>query len=343
MAPSLKRNPTPKERLEYRRRVDGYKFEYDAARLESTRKLVSFRFLRGDLHTHSFYSDGWGSVADNWSVAKQRGLDFLFATDHRTVRQRVECRKLKSVWWGQEPGARHHHITILDNKRKFTPGDNLQRDVDRLRAMGLFFFFPHPVGWFPATWYAQERIEALAGIDGEFAIEVINGIHRTEAFHDEWEEACVATWDKLLCAGRRVIGLAASDGHMPTCVGNVWTGVLDRRLTKPQVLAGLRSGRVFASSGPVINVEAGRTHMGGEARPRGGRLTLRFECADSYGLNWARVIQDGREVKRFDYRGRVHAKERVTLAVRKKSRYVRVECAANDDHRAYSNPIYLVS
>jgi hypothetical protein len=109
------------------------------------------------------------------------------------------------------------------------------------------------------------------------------------------------------------------------------------------VIAGLRSGRVFASSGPVINIEAGKTQMGGEAKPRGGRLTLRVECADSYGLSWARVIQDGREIKRFEYRGATHAKERVALMVRKTSRYVRVECAANDDHRAYSNPIYLAS
>jgi len=343
MSRPVKRKLSPKESLDYCRRVDGFKYEYDAARIAETKRLVSFDFVRGDLHTHSLYSDGWGSVADNWSVAEQRGLDFLFATDHKTVRQKVECRKFKSVWWGQEPGAEHQHIAILDNEKKFTPVMDLRRDVERLRELGCFFFFPHPVGWYPRTWYARERIDALAELEGDFAIEIMNGIFRTHPFHDEWQEACVAAWDEMLGRGQRVIGLAASDAHMPSSVGNVWTGVVERRPSKKEVLAGLRSGRVFASSGPAVNVAVGRTPMGGTARPRAGKVTLRFECADWYGLNWARVIRDGREVKRYEYRGAKGAQEKVTLRVPKSCKYVRVECAANDDRRAYSNPIYLGS
>jgi len=341
MAQSIKRSYTPQQLLENRAGVDAYKFEADAERIRATAAMVDFRFLRGDLHTHSFYSDGKGSVAENWAVAQQRGLDFMFATDHGTVRQKVECRKFKGVWWSQEPGAGAQHIGILDIDRKYTPVKDVERDAQRLREMGAFFFFPHPAGWFPRQWYASDKVDALGSAGPEFAIEVKNGIFRAEPFFDAWEEAYVAIWDRYLSLGRRVIGLAASDAHMPATVGNVWTGVLDARLSKTSVMNGLRSGRVFASSGPAIDLNAASTPMGGTARPRAGKITLRFECADSYGLNWARIIRDGREVKRFNYGGAKHAAEKVTLRVPRSGRYVRVECAANDDRRAYANPIYL--
>jgi len=342
MAVRIRRTYAPEELLDYRRRVDAYKFEADAARVEATRKLVDFRFLRGDLHTHSLYSDGKGSVAENWTVARQRGLDFLFVTDHGTVRQKALCRNVPGLWWGQEPGAQFQHIAILGIDRKFEPSKSLERDAQRLREMGAFFFFPHPAGWYPRTWYPPERIEILDRVGEAFAIEIKNGIFRTEPFYDDWEKAFVEVWDRLLCSGRRVIGLAASDAHMPASVGNVWTGVLGCRHQMGSVLKALRSGRVFASSGPVINLESDTAPMGGEARPRNGRLKIRFECADSYGLNWTRVVQDGREVRRFAFRGAPHAAAEICLRLGRSARYVRVECAANDDRRGYSNPIYIV-
>lgn len=340
MGKPVKSTYEPQAYVDYRKRVDSFLFGLDADRAKATAKLVHFRFLRGDLHTHSLYSDGRGTVAENWDVAKQRGMDFMFATDHGTVRQKSECNA-KGLWWGQEPGTEHQHIGILDIDRKFTPVGDLERDAARLRRMGAFFFFPHPAGWYPATWYGPERIDGLAGAGPEFAIEVINGIYRVKAFHDPWIDAFVAVWDRYLSQGCRVIGLGATDAHMPPTVGNAWTGVLDARLTKASVLKGLRSGRVFASNGPAINVDAVKACMGGRVVPRAGRVTLRFECADAYGLNWARVIRDGQEVKRFMYGGATHAVDKVSLCVPRGARYVRVECAANDDRRAYANPIYL--
>ena len=77
----------------------------DARRAEETRKGLSFDYLRGDLHTHTCYSDGFGEVSESVATMSARGLDFLFITDHNTVRQKVECRGHRNVWWGQEPGA----------------------------------------------------------------------------------------------------------------------------------------------------------------------------------------------------------------------------------------------
>ena len=342
MARPVKRRRSAQDILAVHMRFNSHQIARDAARCAATRRLVSFPFFRGDLHVHTVYSDGMGTVDEVAGVAQQRGLDFLFITDHGTVRQKVECVRYPNVWWGQEPGAGGHHICILDNPRKYTPVRDIRRDAERLRKKGLFFFYPHPTGWFPRTVYDPSLRDSLREAGPQFAMEVINGIFRIEPFHDEWTDANVALWDALLGEGFRVTGLAATDAHFAPGVGNVWTGVLARRLTKASVLEALRQGTAFASMGPAINVRIGRTPMGAALRRRGRRGILRVECADAYGLNWLRVVKDGKVVRERRYRGRTHAREAIALRFSASSRYVRAECAANDDRRAYSNPIYLL-
>jgi len=341
MSRPVKRRRTADEVLAAHRRWIAQVVAADATRCAATRDLVGFRFLRGDLHTHSVYSDGTGTVPEIVETARVRGLDFLFITDHGTVRQKVECVRYPNVWWGQEPGAGLHHICILDNARKFTPRRDIAADARRLREMGLFFFYPHPTGWFPRTIYSDEQRRALRQAGPRFAMEVINGIYRLTAAHDDWTEANVALWDDLLGDGFQVTGLAATDAHWAPGVGNVWTGVPGRRLTKKAVLAALDSGNVFASMGPAIDLRAGRTEMGHVLRPARRRVALQIECADAYGLKWLRVVRDGRVVREFPLRGRCRARVEHTVTATASSRYVRAECAAEDDRRAYSNPIYF--
>lgn len=341
MARPGKRKLTDSDLLARRKGIDAIAMRREAARAEATRELAGFDYIRGDLHMHTVYSDGSGSVADMAEIADFRGLDFIFVTDHGTIRQKIGCRKYKNVWWGQEPGAGHHHVCILAGKSKYTPLCDMARDAERLRELGNFFFYPHPVGWYPATWYSQEKMDALAEVGPEFAIEVMSGIFRTFSFHDEWTDSNVALWDRYLCNGFRVTGLAATDSHFAPGVGNVWTGVLETRVRMNGVLDTLRTGRVFASSGPAIDISCGKTPMGGVIRPRGRKARIRIRCADSYGLGWVRLVQGGRVVREFALKGEDRLSESVEVTLPKRDSYVRAECAANDDRRAYSNPIYF--
>lgn len=336
-----KRRITPGDQYANAVRVLKHTMALEAQRAAETRKLVSFGFLRTDPHMHSLWSDGWGSVAEIAEVAAARAIDCIFVTDHATIRQKADCRKHKNVWWGQEPGAGHHHIGILDLKRRFTPSKDMRRDAERLRALGVFFFYPHPTGWFPRTYYTRQQMDALAEVGPEFAIEVMSGIFRASAFHDPWTDSNVALWDSYLKRGFRVTGLGATDAHFPLGVGNVWTGLVGARLSKRAVIDTLRSGNVYASSGPAINLTCGRTPMGGTAQLRAGKATLDLECADACGLNWVSFVKDGREVKRFWLKGAKHLRESLTLPV-KAGGYVRAVGAAMDDRRAYANPVYFV-
>ena len=136
MAKPVKRKLTDSDLLARRNGIDAIAMGREAARAKTTRKLAGFDYIRGDLHMHTVYSDGSGSVADMEEIADFRGLDFIFVTDHSTIRQSIECRKYKNVWWGQEPGAGPQHVCILAGKKKYTPLGDMARDAERLRELG---------------------------------------------------------------------------------------------------------------------------------------------------------------------------------------------------------------
>ena len=56
--------------------------EIEAAAAGRLPPLVEERHIRGDLHTHTTWSDGQDSVADVVSAAKQLGYDYVAITDH---------------------------------------------------------------------------------------------------------------------------------------------------------------------------------------------------------------------------------------------------------------------
>lgn len=94
---------------------------------DQTRRLKETRALFGqpvaiiDPHTHSEHSDGKATIAMNREAGIAAGIDLVFATDHRSLKQKKVIHKMPTMSWGQEPGALHHHLGLLCNKRLFTP------------------------------------------------------------------------------------------------------------------------------------------------------------------------------------------------------------------------------
>ena len=68
--------------------------EVEAASEQQLPVLVEERDIRGDLHTHSTWSDGQNSIADMVSAAKQLGYEYIAITDHseRAACSRQLCR-----------------------------------------------------------------------------------------------------------------------------------------------------------------------------------------------------------------------------------------------------------
>jgi len=332
-------------RWNYPLRIARWWHEHMRERINASRKLFGKTFYRGDCHCHTIFSDGIGTVEHMAQMKEAAGLDFLFITDHWTVAQKRECVKFKDVWWGQEPVTQFHHMGILDNPRTYQVKKHLHQDVAAARKLGKLVFIPHPKGWYPLTRYNQEQEDVLFTLGDEFNMEIINGANNQFDCFDVTDEMSVALWDRLLCAGRRVHAMGNTDAHLPHCLGSVWNGVFATKLAKPSVIAALGKGRHFVSEAPLIHLEVHsggrRAGMGQSLRVSGGKATLRYRAADSFGLQVLRVVQDGKVIREIEPGRKPTAQGAIPLKVGPRSRYVRIECNAKDWRRAFSNPVYL--
>lgn len=316
-------------------------------RIAATRKTFGKKLFVGEVHMHTPYSDGVSTIPEHKRIADLLGLDFLFVTDHRTLRHKRACEKA-GLWWGQEPPTVVREIGVLMPRELFVPkGDSAARDFERARGIAPFAWVPHPVGYGGYghnRWYPDEDVDKLWEFGDRFAMEVLNGASKLMRACDAITAKTVRVWDELLCAGRQVTALGASDAHVCYSLGTAWTGVLASTCTPEAVIRALNRGRSFASEAPLVWLACDRTAMGGVARARPGhKARVRFRAADSVGLNWVRLVSQGQVVHEVRARDEPKITDEIEWPVPGTPAYVRLECAASDGRVAFSSPVFLVA
>jgi hypothetical protein len=105
---------------------------------------------RGNLHVHSTFSDGTGSIEEIIAAAQQVGLDFLGITDHRTLEGYIRGREGKygsvHLLIGAELGSRRSHYLAYGIHR-LPPDDqgDPQSVINAVAAQGGVGFIAHPL------------------------------------------------------------------------------------------------------------------------------------------------------------------------------------------------------
>jgi predicted metal-dependent phosphoesterase TrpH len=322
--------------------VSRYVREDQARRLEESRKLLGVPVLVGDVHSHSTYSDGTGTMAENWEMARAAGLDFLFVTDHETTRQKSDCIEA-GQWWGQESASGGHHMVLLGaSEQRISRDRSVAESMKRARREASFVFIPHPVGWWPDHWYPRERAGELAAIDAPFAVEVMNGANKIDRAFDKFDRQAIVEWDRCLQRGQKVAALGGSDAHLPQGIGCVWTVATGVDLAMESVLEALAHGHCFASEGPLINLKSDDMGQGDTVTaPSGSLIEVEVTAAYAGGLLEVSVIRDGRIIKKTAGRESTIIRERLSLTVASAPSYLRVACRGSDDRRAFSSPMYM--
>lgn len=64
-------------------------------------ELIELSDLRGDLHSHTIWSDGGASIEEMAAAAKERGLKYLAITDHSqrtTIANGLDAKRLRRQW-----------------------------------------------------------------------------------------------------------------------------------------------------------------------------------------------------------------------------------------------------
>lgn len=104
----------------------------------------------GNVHVHSSYSDGSGSVRTIAQYAEQAGLDFIIFNDHDYMAKQLHLENEGNfhglrVLVGLELGKRFHHYLAFGLKRMVRGrGLSPQEIIDRVNEGGGFGFLAHP-------------------------------------------------------------------------------------------------------------------------------------------------------------------------------------------------------
>lgn len=101
----------------------------------------------GNIHIHTTYSDGTGTVEEITAHAAAAGLKYIVVTDHETLAGLPEegLRQGVAVLVGAELNRESHHYLALGLER-IIPGnvEDPQEMVDRVRRAGALGFMAHP-------------------------------------------------------------------------------------------------------------------------------------------------------------------------------------------------------
>lgn len=223
-------------------------------------------FWRGNLHTHSNRSDGALSPVEVCRRYRDAGYDFVALTDHCLGLHAypiVDTTPFRTTGFTTLIGAELHsaamengemwHILALGLPLDFTPPDTpdftptpTQESgpdlAQRARDAGAFVVIAHP------EWGGLSLADARS-LTAAHAVEVYN--HTGQVIADRAR----GFWhlDRLLERGRRLTLCATDDAHF-TCPDHFggWTMVKALENTPDALLAALKAGHIYASTGPEI-------------------------------------------------------------------------------------------
>ena len=292
------------------------------------------RFWRGNLHTHSTLSDGRRSAEEVCRFYEAAGYDFLSLTEHFLEQYGwplADTRPYRSACFTTIIGAELHpaqdrmelgapwHILAVGLPLDFAPspldetGPELaQRALDA----GAFVVAAHPQ-WFTMT---DRDVERLGPIH---AIEIYNASCADD--NDTADSAYML--DVLLARDRRLAACATDDAHFVLNTRDReagWVMVKSETLDPDALVAALRAGDYYSSTGPIIHdlvIEPGK------------RLWLRCSPANRIFLlggpaRYTVVGEQGVTEAEFDLS-------------QWQSPYARVLVRDGEGRRAWTNPVWF--
>jgi hypothetical protein len=315
------------------------------------------RWYRGDLHAHTVHSDGVITVEDRVRGAVERGLDFLAITDHNTISQAEELHRwpdLITPIRGSEVTTFHGHINCLGlakaiDWRDDARGRGAASIVDQAHRQDALVSINHPNA-FGDPW--------CTGCHWDFALVDLSTIDAIEVWNGRWaipetdNVGALAFWTDLLDAGLRPTGVSGTDSHSAEedqypALPMTYVHAGDRG--ERSILDGIRRGRVFLSSGPLVSFRARGSDgvdvvLPGDQLPADGtlNLTVDVERLDGPATLW--YVTSGSTVPLGECgpAGKRLVEERLVA-----SKWWRLELrtgsAANGDLLALTNPVFVRS
>lgn len=254
--------------------------------------LYALRPLKGDFHTHSYYSDGADGLAMTPADYREEGFDFFALTDHNRMYTSEMAAKLYEnvplgmhIMLGEEvhtPGSMLHIVNAGAKKsvcnKYISDPEAYQREVDliekglthiseqyrRRAAMakwacdeihkeGGIAIFAHPF-WSSNIYNISEEFCDILFDEKIFdAFEIMGGIGQK---HNNLQ---LALWQEQLAKGNALPIVGSSDSHNHDFTKNIFarrfTVVFARSNTTEDILEAVRGGLCAAGEIPAGNTD----------------------------------------------------------------------------------------
>lgn len=224
-------------------------------------------WLRGDLHAHTWYSDGHWTTSALASFMFERGLDFSTLTDHNTIDGLPEFLSYDgtalTTLGGNEVSTFRGHMLALgvtDRLVDWREPDGTLRPLpyiaDEIHDAGGMAVICHPrsIG---DPWCCGCRWEHEDMMPGNArAVEIWNG-----TWDDDKNGGGIKLWQTWLSEGHRLVATAGSDMHGPPQPAHLkrraaHNVVYAMKRGREAVLEALKAGHSYVSAGPVCTLQA---------------------------------------------------------------------------------------
>ena len=295
------------------------------------------KFHRGNLHTHSTGSDGVLSPQEVCRRYQAEGYDFIALTDHFVGLfdyPITDTAAFRNDHFTTIHGAELHtgtmenghlwHIVAAGLPHDFTPpnaphfrpvkgSESAASIAQRARDAGAFVAIAHP------HWSGMSEADALT-ITAAHAVEIYN--HGCIVDNDRGEG--FMTLEHLLNRGRKLNMIATDDAHFntPDFFGG-WVMVKATQNSPEALLAALKAGEYYSSTGPQIN----DIRVSDEG--------VEVDCSSA-----ATIIVQGQGTSMATLHGQSMTTGSLSLERLNASPWVRVTVIDRAGKRAWSNPIW---
>ncbi len=230
------------------------------------------KFYRGNIHTHSTLSDGLLEPQQVMEAYKDAGYDFLSLTDHFVSHfdwPVADTREFRSASFTTIIGAELHapensvgeiwHILAVGLPLDFAPASENEDGValaKRAQEAGAFVGIAHPL-------WSQLSIEDGLALSFADAVEVYN--HGCAVENDRGDGFYLL--DQLLNKDLKMSAFATDDAHFSSFDNDAfggWVQVKSESLDPDSLLAALKAGHYYGSTGPVfqdVQIDGNQLHV----------------------------------------------------------------------------------
>ncbi len=188
----------------------------------------------GNIHIHTRYSDGSGSIPEIAESAEKAGLDFIIITDHHHLRGKPEegYHGKVLILVGGEFNLEYNHYLGMNIREKVSRSDDdPQQVIDGVRKQGGIGFMAHPFEIGSPVYkkgktypWKDWQVTGFTGLDiWSYLSQWRDGVsgflkgfylyfNPHQAFKKGPLKAVLKKWDELL-QERMVVGIGCSDAH----------------------------------------------------------------------------------------------------------------------------------